>query len=324
MNRHTNRFSRPTLEALERLDVPSYLAAEFPGQGVWLYNSAGGSWQQMTAANASQVAADSAGDVVAEIPGQGVWLYGPTDQYANRAWQQITANNASGLAMALRYEPTLHSGTFNNVYVVAEFPGQGLWLYDNFTLSNPPGGYSSHTENWQQLTANNAATEAVATNGQVVAEFPGQGVWIYSNITGGGSQWQQLTPSDASSLAVSGGLYGPATVVAEFPGYGVWRIQEMGGWVQLTAANAATVGINDSGDVVGTFTGSGVWTYSDTGAGGYNPGWNCLTAADAALVSIDASGNVHGQFGVDGIWYDHFGYWICTTANNASSLGVGG
>jgi hypothetical protein len=52
---------------LENRDVPSYLAAEFPGQGVWLY-SPDGSWRQLTAANVSLVATDSYGEVVAEVP----------------------------------------------------------------------------------------------------------------------------------------------------------------------------------------------------------------------------------------------------------------
>src|SRR5437868_6004675 len=128
MNRLSNLFARPRLEALEGRDVPSFLAAEFPGYGVWRIQDGAG-WQQLTAANASQVAADSAGDVVGEFPGQGVWLY------SSGAWKQITANNAASLAMAYSYEQTLHSGTFIHIYVVAQFPGQGLWLYDNFTLN---------------------------------------------------------------------------------------------------------------------------------------------------------------------------------------------
>ena len=67
-----------------------------------------------------------------------------------------------------------------------------------------------------------------------------------------------------------------------------------------------------------------MWTYSDAGAGGYNPGWKQLTAADAALIGIDAAGNVYGQFGGAGIWYDQAGSWIHLTASNASSFGVGG
>ena len=35
MNRLSNLLVRPSLEALEDRDVPSCLAAAFPGQGVW-------------------------------------------------------------------------------------------------------------------------------------------------------------------------------------------------------------------------------------------------------------------------------------------------
>src|SRR5947209_5578676 len=49
------RLSKPDLERLEDRTVlsASYLAAEFPGHGVWLWSSSSGSWQQVTAANAS-------------------------------------------------------------------------------------------------------------------------------------------------------------------------------------------------------------------------------------------------------------------------------
>jgi hypothetical protein len=113
-------------------------------------------------------------------------------------------------------------------------------------------------------------------------------------------------------------------VAAAFAGQGVWRLQMGGAWQQLTAASAATVSVNVQGDVVGAFAGSGVWSYSDAGAGGYNPGWIHLTAADAALVGIDSAGNVYGQFPGWGVWYDRFGYWQYVTPSNASSFGVGG
>src|SRR5947209_3494755 len=91
MRRPRNPRARPAppvrlrLEALEGRDVPSYLAAEFPGQGVWRYAPTDGSWRQLTANNASQVAADAAGEVVAAFPGQGVWLCDPAYQ-----WHQLT------------------------------------------------------------------------------------------------------------------------------------------------------------------------------------------------------------------------------------------
>jgi hypothetical protein len=318
MNHLTNRSGRPTLEALEDRTVPT-MSAAFPGQGVWVYDDG---WRQLTAANASQVAADNNGDVVAEIPGQGVWLY-------NGNWQQITANNAAGLDMGY-FSVSYHWGnpffpsteTITSLYVVAQFPGQGLWRYTSFSDTNMPphGGGTYSNQWWQQLTTNNAYTEAVDNYGRVVAEFWGQGLWLFTDNSG----WRQLTPSDATSVAIGSTQPGNSRVVAEFPGYGVWRFQDNAGWQQLTAANAWTLATNANGDVVGDFRGDGVWTYSDSGTGGYGPGWNQLTAADAAMVGIDGNGNVYGQFGVDGVWYDQVGSWKLLTASNASSFGVGG
>jgi hypothetical protein len=119
-----------------------------------------------------------------------------------------------------------------------------------------------------------------------VAVFPGWGVWWYTD----GNGWRQLTPSDASSVAIGATLYGNSKIVAEFPGDGVWRIEDTGGWVQLTAANAATVGINQYGDVVGQFAGWGVWRYTDAPTGTAPAGWVHLMDG-AALVGIDAAAN---------------------------------
>jgi hypothetical protein len=316
----------PRLELLEDRTVPSYLAAEFHGHGAWLFNSTDGSWQNVTAADASQVAADRNGDVVAEIPGQGVWLY------SRSVWQQLTASDATSLAIGNYHGVDIPSHFYqqlNYVLVVAEFPGYGVW---HFALNQ----WTNVNTGWQPLTANNASTLATDDAGNVVAEFPGWGVWYYAaaGVYGNGS-WQQLTAADASSLALGTSqeiqympyphpVNGPTYVAAAFPGHGVWRMQVGQAWQQLTASNAATVGVNVHGDVVGAFPGNGVWSYSDAGAGGYNSGWNQLTAADAALVGIDAAGNVYGQFPGWGVWYDQVGSWQLLTASNASSFGVGG
>ena len=158
MNRLTNPIARPTLEVLEDRDVPSTLAAEFPGHGVWSYAS--GTWQQLTTNNASQVAADAGGDVVAEFPGQGVWLF------SGGTWQQITANNASGLAIGYSTGINDYKEPFGYrmISVVAEFPGQGLWSTASPTTSTA----SRTTPTGSELTANNAATEAIDGNGHVV------------------------------------------------------------------------------------------------------------------------------------------------------------
>jgi hypothetical protein len=165
--------ARPRLEELESRDVPSYLAAEFPGQGVWLYNAADGSWQQVTANNASQVAADSNGDVVAAFPGQGLWLRTP-----DNTWWQLTANNAASLDFA--YHPFGNLEGWRGVLlVVAEFPGQGLWRFSDWAWSFGQDWSLRGYGGWIQLTANDAATEAIDQNGNVAAAFPGAGVWRF-------------------------------------------------------------------------------------------------------------------------------------------------
>ncbi len=315
----------PRLEELESRDVPSTLAAAFPGHGVWAFYPPQ-SWVQLTPSNASLVATDSNEDVVAEFPGQGVWLYGTAQFGGPHTWQQLTANNAAGLGIGYFRGEGRFQIQYQVTYVVAEFPGQGLWRYqdDNYSLDPFQG--------WQQLTANNASTEAISPNGDVVAEFPGQGVWLY-----GGATWKQLTASDATSVAINAPespwvsttppMTGVSVIAAAFPGYGVWRMPYGGGWVQLTAADAASVGVGRNGDVVGEFSGHGVWSFTDSAAAvaaGWHAGWNQLTAADAALVGIDSAGNVYGQFPGWGVWYDQVYSWQQLTANNASSFGAGG
>jgi hypothetical protein len=311
---------------LEDRTVPSNLAMEVPGFGVWQYNPGGGGWQQLTTNNASLVASDSAGEVVAAFPGWGVWLYsaGFPPASLSGAWTQITANDtAAGLDIGYFSGPT-RFGKDTVTNVVAEFPGQGLWRYTN--ERGNPFGYSMRNAFWEQLTANNASTEAIDNAGEVVAEFPGQGVWFCSAST----DWRQLTGADASSLAI--GLmntYGPAVVVGAFPGAGVWRLQVGSPWQQLTASDATMVGVNGKGDVVGEFPGWGVWRYLNaplSGSGSVQPpGWYHLTAAEAAFVGIDDTRDVYGQFNGSGVWYfQGFGPWHYIFAYDASALGVGG
>jgi hypothetical protein len=317
MNRLRNGPARPVLEVLEDRDVPSYLAAEFPGQGVWRYESTSGTWTELTTNNASQVAADTNGDVVAAFPGQGVWLCTP-----DNAWRQLTAATAASLDVAYcRWGDS--NGIANGVIgVVADVPGQGLWRFSQAMYNAGQGWILADNigGRWIQLTANDATSEAIDQKGNVAAAFSGAGVWRFQDSTG----WQQLTAANASDVAMRAIVDGPSSLAAAFPGHGVWRFRDGTGWQQLTASDAATVGINGNGDVVGEFAGSGVWSYSDAGAGGYNPGWVHLTAADAVMVGIDAAGNVYGQFPNWGVWYDRFGSWQYVSPSNAASFGAGG
>jgi hypothetical protein len=308
--------ARPRLEELEGRDVPSYLAAEFPGYGVWRVHD--GTWQQLTPSDATHVAADSTGDVVGEFPGHGIWLY------RNSAWQQINTADCASLALGYSSELTHYDGTHISVYVAAQFPGGGLWLFSDFTIIGGVAG-DRHSAAWMQLTPSNASAEAVDANGHVVAEFPGYGVWFNAGGAGG---WQQLTPSDACSLAIGSTLYGYDWVVAAFPGYGVWRaVPGFQSWQQLTPSDATAVDINAGGDVTAAFAGSGIWSYLESGAAtaaGWNAGWNQLTPADAYAVGIDNNGNVYGAFHGWGVWYDQVGSWRLLSPSDPTSGSVGG
>jgi hypothetical protein len=311
---------RPRLEELESRDVPSYLAAEFPGQGVWRYDytyygtyppfPVAGSWRQLTANNASLVAADRNGDVVAAFPGQGVWLY------RGGTWQEITANNgAVGLDIAFHSVPLFPSPVSNFlntiIVVVAEFPGQGLWRYSLTTAGTSPAA----TANWMELTANDASTEAIDLNGVVAATFRGWGVWRFADNTG----WQQLNTADATSLAIGANTtFGPPWIVAALTGQGVWRFLDGTGWQQLSTADASTVATEPYGyyqPVIAEFPGSGVWYY-------WSVEWIHATAADACLVGFGDNYYV-GQFPGAGIWVEYAGLWQQITANNPSSFSVG-
>ncbi len=79
------------LEELESRDTPSgtpsavaspntssvsYQAVDIAGQGVFLYSSATGTWQNITQNQATNLSVDAKGDVAGEFPGYfGVWLY---------------------------------------------------------------------------------------------------------------------------------------------------------------------------------------------------------------------------------------------------------
>jgi hypothetical protein len=308
--------ARPRLEELEGRDVPTYLAAEFPGYGVWRCQD-GGAWQQLTNADATQVAADSRGDVVGEFPGHGVWLYG------SGVWRQINYADASGLAIDCDIASDHRLSWFTvTIYVAETFAGHGVWLFhDQTTIDRNSGailGYIAGVVN--ELTPSSASALAVNYQGNVLAEFPGYGVWYCQNA---GTVWQQWSPSNANSLAMNSSY-----IVAAFPDYGVWRAQPgFQGWQQLTSSDATAVSVNGGGDVTAAFAGYGVWSYlesANAAAAGWSLGWHQLTPADAYAVGIDYRGNVYGAFRGWGTWFDQVGSWRRLTISDASSFSVGG
>jgi hypothetical protein len=99
---------------------------------------------------------------------------------------------------------------------------------------------------------------------------------------------------------------------AEFAGYGVWRYGASG-WQQLTAANASLLTADAAGDVFAEFAGARVWRYSAVG-------WQQLTGANAALLTADAAGNLFAEFAGYGVWRYGAGGWQQLTGANAALL----
>jgi hypothetical protein len=255
------------------------VVGQFGSEGVWQFNRFLGTWVQLTAANASHLAADSHGDVAGEFPGHGVWLYRPTT-----GWRQINGVDATLLAM----DPLGD--------IAAEFPGYGVGEY------LPASG-------WRSLTGANASLLAMDASGDVAGEFPGFGVWLFRPASG----WTQINGTDATLLGIDAlgdvvaefrgvgvGEYLPsagwrllngvdagalavgasgAVVAADFPGHGVGAYPPAG-WRLLTGADASLLGADALGSVYGEFSGFGVWEYD------VYRGWHKLTAADATLLAI--------------------------------------
>jgi len=183
-------------------------------------------------------------------------------------------------------------------FVVADFPGRGVWRY-------------SSVHGWQQLTKLDTTQVGVDDRGDVVGEFPYAGVWRYEDATG----WRQLTPANVTQLAVDAN----GNVAVENPGYGVWRYEDATGWRQLTPSDVTQLAIAN-GNVVVENPGYGVWRYEDA------EGWRSLrVAVDASLVSIDSAGDVAVSVNGAGVWrYEDATGWQPLIRAKATSLSIAG
>jgi hypothetical protein len=202
------------------------LVGQFGSTGVWEYNRATNAWGQLTAANASVLAADPLGDVAAVFPGYGVLLFRPA-----AGWKQIHPLDASLLAMDALGD------------VFAEFPGFGVGEFQ------PSAG-------WKLLTTANASLLAADALGDAAAVFPGYGVQLYRPSTG----WRQINGVDATLLAMDP----QGDVVANFKGIGVGEYQQASGWKLLNGTEATALAANALGEVVASFAGLGVGEYLPT------------------------------------------------------------
>jgi hypothetical protein len=240
------------------------LVGQFGSTGVWQFDRSTNAWNQLTSANASLLATDGNGDVAAEFPGYGLWEYqtgsgwkllhgidvsllsmnaagaiaaefpgfGVGEFVPGLGWRLLTGANASQL------------GIDDNGDIAGAFPHYGVWEF------LPSSG-------WHQLNGVDVTLLAMDAQGDVAANFRGYGVGEYSPGTG----WRLLNGTQASALAMDA----QGDVVAEFPGYGVGEyVAASGSWRSLTTANAAALAADAGGNFYGAFAGFGVWLYDPT------------------------------------------------------------
>jgi len=272
------------LESLEERAVmnSTYLVADFPGHGVYLYNPYNQNWQGLTSLNASKLAVDTGGDVVADFPGRGVWVWNNNSYSASHGWHQWMGMDASAIAIA-------GLGGFT---VAASFPHAGVYEMTN-------GGSS------QCLTTLPASLLGVDASGDVVADFPGRGVWLHPAY----QSWVGLTGTDASAISM-----GEPYIAAEFPGHGVFLFDmNTSIWTGLTGANASAVSVSGEGRVVASFQSYGICTY-------YDGQWESTQAPASAQVGGNTT-EVDALYS-SGIWQYDCGtdQWKCLISTHADVM----
>jgi hypothetical protein len=137
-----------------------------------------------------------------------------------------SVKSASATATARATPRALDAVTNVDRFVVADFPGDGVWLY-------------SSVNGWRQLSPMDAVTVAVDDSGDVVGNFAGvNGIGIARWVAAYG-KWELLTHTAASCLAEDAN----GDVVANILGYGVARWEVSTGWQSLTSAQATSVSI---------------------------------------------------------------------------------
>jgi hypothetical protein len=278
---------RPSLDVLEDRTVPSTVVVDFPGQGLFRYDTIWQNWQLINGQDPTAMSVDSTtGDVVASFSGVGTALWTPCT-----GWSMLTGAEAQLLSM---------SGSDQNI--VGEFPGWGVWEF------HPTTG-------WMNLTRCDAYDLVTDAAGNVAGEFSGYGVWYYNAKC---NTWGQLTPVDASQVVMADVGY----VVGEFPNAGVWANYAGGGWWQMNSADAISLaGAGTGGLVAASFAGAGTYSYYIYSEA-CDP-WYQITPCTADTVVTDGS-DFACEFQGCGAWlYDAASaQWVAVGAD-VSGVGVG-
>jgi hypothetical protein len=256
------------VERLEDRAVPTatYLAANFPAYGLYLYSPFTQHWQHLAPLHPSKLAVDTGGDVVADFTGRGLYVWNNNPYSAGHGWHHLTSVDARAVAIA-------GLGGFT---VAASFPGYGVYESVN---AGP----------LQRLTSSVASLVGVDAAGDVVGEFPNLGVWLHPAY----QNWYRLTSTDASAISMS-----EVYIVGEFPGNGVW-LYDMNqySWTQIISIDATAVSVCDAGLVVASFQNYGVYTY-------YEGQWQNTNAPGSASQVGGNTTEVDGLLG-NRIWqYD--------------------
>jgi hypothetical protein len=314
---------------VERLDdrlLPSTLAADFGGNGLWAWFSGSGSWLQLTTADAAEVDVADNGDVVASFAAGpvGLWRW-----VAGVGWQHLSAEVPQQVEASAAGE------------VFADLGAGGLWRW------RPAAG-------WQHLTALDPSQFVVTAGGDAFGDFGASGVWRWAIAAG----WQQLTTLDPQQLAlgrVAGELF------ADLGAAGVWGWTVGMGWLLLTAADAESLTASDYGALAGDFGPLGLWRWTPgTGwlhlsaldpvqmvaapggdlyvtftslAGpwrvGINPPFPAWVWSQLAALPPDgleaSSAFLFGDFSTAGLWrWTFLGGWVQLSPWNAESLSARG
>ena len=145
---------------------------------------------------------------------------------------------------------------------------------------------------------------STSTNALLYGNFESSGLWQWS-----GSDWNQLTPSNPTSMVASG-----TTLYGTFGSNGIWQWNGTD-WNQLTTSNPEAIIVSGT-TLYGDFGESGVWQWGGSS-------WSQLSPSNPT--SMLASGTtLYGTFGSNGIWEWNGSAWSQLTPSNPEAIVASG
>jgi hypothetical protein len=197
---------------------------DFPGVGLWRFDSDDGQWIKLHPFNVSHLAAadldgDGGEELIVDFQGYGLWVW-----HGNGTWSQLHPFDVGAIVVA-----DLDGNHRSDV--VLSFPGVGVWGYLNGTT-----WAFIHPFDAKWLAAGDVDGNLVS---DLVIDFgAGVGVWVRKN----GTTWAQLNSLTSDGIT-TGDLDGNGhdEVIFDFGGVGVWSYEDVGGWQQVHPFNAKTI-----------------------------------------------------------------------------------